>query len=423
MTMTAKPRVLLSAYQCAPRPEAVSNIGWQWYSRLAPRVPTTLVTHIKNRRYLLQAGAPLADSEIIFINTEWFAKPLYWLAAKLFPTSEYAKDLIFSPDFYLYDWTAIRLLKAHQSCSNWDIIHAVTPVSPKAATRLHVLKRPVVLGPWNGGLKNPREFPEIMKEDSAWLYPIRQAGVMMNWIMGTTRHASLILTATQATLQSIPTRYRSRCRQVLENGVDLDLFTPAPWPTPPSNAQQPLQIVFVGRFQPFKGLPMLLDAIARLKDRLPVRLTVVGDGPLREKWENQAKNLHINHLITWYGQAPHAQVVAQMHAAHVLCLPSVRESGGAVLLEAMACARPVLTIKYGGPAEVVDESVGHAISPEGGTSAVTSALVDSLYDIALRPEVWRQRGEVGRQHAENLYGWEAKIDKMLTLYQELLEET
>ncbi len=414
-------RVLLSAYQCAPRIEAVSQIGWQWYSRLAQRVPTTLVTHIRNRPDLLRVGAPLANSDIIFIDTEWLAKPLCDFAERLFPNSEHASSLLCSLDFYFYDWVAVRQLKARlKAGTQWDIIHAVTPVSPVAATRLHVLKRPLVLGPWNGGLKTPTEFPDIMKENSSWLYPIRHLGHLVDFVVGTTRQASAILTATTPTLESIPARYRSRCRYLLENGVDLDLFTPAPWPTPPSHTQ-PLHIVFVGRFQPFKGLPMLLEAIARLTDRLPVKLTVVGDGPLREKWENQAKRLHINHLITWYGSAPPVQVVAQMQAAHVLCLPSVRESGGAVLLEAMACARPVLTIKYGGPAEVVDESVGYAIEPEGGSPAVIAALVESLHDIALRPDVWRRRGEVGRQRAEQLYGWEAKIEQALALYQELLK--
>jgi len=412
-------RVLLVAYDCAPNKGSVSKIGWQWYSHLTKHVPTTLVTHIRNRGDLIKSGVPLANSEVIFIDTEWFAKPLCRIADKLFPTSEHARSLFCSPDFYLYDWLAVRKLKAClKAGAQWDIIHVVTPVSPVAATRLHVLKRPVVLGPWNGNLKSPTEFPNIMQEDSGWLYPIRYLGHLINFIIGTTRHASLIFTATQATLQSIPVHHRSRCRFLLENGVDLDLFTPTPWPAPPSDTQ-PLQIVFVGRLQPFKGLPMLLEAIARLKKQLPIKLMVVGYGPLREKWENQANNLEINHLITWYGAASPPQVVTQIQASHVLCLPSVRESGGGVLLEAMACARPVLALKYGGPAEVVDENIGYAIPLEGGPPAVTTALVNCLADIFEHPDVWRQRGLVGRQRAESIYGWETKINQALKFYQDL----
>ncbi|MDM8564699.1 glycosyltransferase family 4 protein [Candidatus Halobeggiatoa sp. HSG11] len=417
----SKPRVLLSAYQCVPRMEAVSQIGWQWYSRLAQQVPTTLVTHIRNRTDILKTGAPFADSEIIFIDTEWFAKPYYKTICKLFPYSEHARDLLFSPDFFLFDWLAIRQLKSRQKAgADWDIIHAVTPVSPMALTRLHTLKKPIILGPWNGGLKSPTTFPEIMREDSGWLYPIRSLGSLVNLISGTTKHATTILTATQATLNIVPKRHHSHCRYLIENGVDLNVFTPTPWPTPPS-ADQPLNILFVGRFQPFKGLPMLLEAIARLHTKQPIKLTVIGDGILREKWHDTAKELNINHLVKWMGPKPSVEIAKQLHIAHVLCLPSVRESGGAVLLEAMACARPVLTIKYGGPAEVVDDEVGYAIPPDGGTEQVINALVESLQDIAIHPEIWKKRGKNGSQKAIQLYGWDAKIRQALELYQEILD--
>ncbi|HHB93396.1 MAG TPA: glycosyltransferase [Thioploca sp.] len=402
--------------------EAVSQIGWQWYSRLAIRVPTTLITHIRNQDDIIKAGAPFADSKIIFIDTEWFAKRYYKLICKLFPNSEHARDLLFAPDFYLFDWLAIRQLKSLQRAgTNWDIIHSVTPVSPMAFTRLHKLKKPVILGPWNGGLKNPTTFPEIMREDSGWLYSVRYLGFLVNILFGTTKNATTILTATEATLKVVPTKHHDHCRFLIENGVDLDIFTPAPWPEPPSDTN-PLNILFVARFQPFKGLPMLLEAIARLQPKIPIKLTVIGDGYLREKWHDIAKKLNINQLINWMGSRLPAEIVQQLHISHVLCLPSVRESGGAVLLEAMACARPVLTIKYGGPAEIVNDEVGYAIPPEGGTSAVIDALVKALQDIVIHPTVWKKRGEVGRQKTLQLYGWETKIDQALALYQEVLEK-
>jgi glycosyltransferase involved in cell wall biosynthesis len=380
----------------------------------------TLVTHIRNYPYLMQVGAPLAHSEMIFIDTEWFAKYLYNLSLKLFPKSETAAFLLSSLDFFVYDWLAVKQLKQRQRAgAKWDIIHAVTPVSPVTATWLHALQCPTILGPKNGGLKNPPDFPEIMKEDSSWVYPLRNFGYLLDFFIGSSRNATVILTATQATLTSISPRYRSRCRHLLENGVDLNLFSPAPWPPFPS-LTQPLRIVFIGRLVPFKGVSLLLEAIASLKDKLPLLLTIIGEGPLKAKWQAQAEQLHLNEIITWYGMASRTQVVAQIQVAHVLCLPSVRESGGAVLLEAMACARPVIAIDFGGPAEIVDDTVGCAIPPHGGAPAVIAALTQSLHDLFEHPQVWQQRGEMGRRRAEQLYSWESKIDQALALYEELL---
>ena len=62
--------------------------------------------------------------------------------------------------------------------------------------------------------------------------------------------------------------------------------------------------------------------------------------------------------MAFHGAQPLDAVARFMQACHVFCLPSVRESGGAVLLEAMASARPVIALDFGGAGELVDEYVG-----------------------------------------------------------------
>ena len=77
---------------------------------------------------------------------------------------------------------------------------------------------------------------------------------------------------------------------------------------------------------------------------------------------------------------------------HVSCLPSIRESGGGVLLEAMASARPVISIAFGGPLETVDEQVGQLI-PLNGYQSVVTGIIETLRDVVKNPETWRKRGE------------------------------
>jgi glycosyltransferase involved in cell wall biosynthesis len=415
-----KPRLLLSAYQCGPGMGSVSQIGWHWYSRLARRLPVTLVTHVRNREALTGAGTPLPGSEVIYVDTEWFAGPLYRLAARLFGQSQHAVFLVSSADFYVYDAAALKELRRRRATgTDWDIVHAVTPVSPMAATRLHKLGRPVVLGPWNGGLGNPAHFPDIMRADAAWVYPVRKLGGLVDLLAGSSRGAAAILTATRATVESIAPRHRARCVPMLENGVDLDVFSPGPWPKPPGPAR-PLHLVFVGRLVPFKGISMLLEAVARIKSELPVLLTLVGEGPLEAELRAEVQARSLNEQVRFITSvlAP-AEVAARMREAHLFCLPSVRESGGAVLLEAMACARPVTAVAFGGPAEVVDDDVGRAL-PDTGREAVVSGLVDVFRDVAAHPDAWRARGEEGLRRARERYGWDAKVDAAVALYQRLL---
>ncbi len=416
----ANPPLILSAYQCGPGMGSVSQIGWEWYSRLAGRLPLTLVTHSRNRAALEKAGAPLPETEIIFIDTEWFAGPLYRLASRLFPRSEHPVFLISSLDFFVYDAVARRqLARRLKAGAPWRIVHQPTPVSPLAATSLHRLGLPLILGPWNGGLKSPDNFPEIMQAESGWLYPIRRLGQWLDRLQGTTRRARLILTATRSTRETIPAPWRAKCHEMLENGVDLSVFQATPWPAPPSRSN-PLRILFVGRLLPFKGVTMLLEAVARLSARQTVRLDIIGSGPEEGPLREQVARLGIGDRVRLHGALAHAAIAQQMQAAHVFCLPSVRESGGAVLLEAMAAARPVIAIGYGGPAEIVDDTVG-ALIPAAGWRAVVTDLTATLGDLLAHPSAWKERGQAGRRRVEARYSWPAKIDAALTLYQDCLE--
>lgn len=408
-------RVLLSAYQCGPGMGSVSQIGWEWYSRLAKKVPLALFTHSRNRAALTKAGAPLPGTEVHYIDTEWFAGPLYRLATWLFPRSEHSVFLVSSFDFYPFDWAVLRA--ARRMGARFDIVHAVTPVSPVALTRLHKLGLPTVLGPWNGGLSSPKNFPELMSQDSGWVYRIREVARIFDKLGGCTSHAARILVANQTTLEAVPEAARSKCELVLENSVDLDLFQPSEWPEAPSSTR-PLKILFVGRLIPFKAVNFLIEAVRRLRGEFPIQVTIAGDGPMLGEWRRLAESSRVASSFQFVGAKSLAEVARLHHESHVFCLTSARESGGAVLLEAMAAARPIIAVAYGGPAVVTDDSVGRALPPDG-PEAVTAALVDALRDVVRNPKAWRDRGLEGRRRAEAEYCWDAKIDAAIRLYESL----
>ena len=409
-------RVILSAYQCGPGMGSVSQIGWEWFRRLGARVPVTLVTHERNRAAIEKAGLPL-QAEVLYIDTEWFAGPLYRTASRLFPRSQHAVFLLSSLDYYVFDWVAMRRLRRHPSLADARVVHIVTPISTAAATRMHRLGLPVIRGPLNCGLESPAGFPELMREDSSWLYPLRSLGQLLDRVTGSTGRAATILAATSATVASLPPAAKARCRRMLENGVDLDVFVPAAWPPSPSPAT-PLRVLFVGRLLPFKGVNLMLRAVAALHPHVPLEVRIVGDGPMLDDWKALAGELGLAEVVSFPGGESLDRIAAEMRWAHVFCLPSVRESGGAVLLEAMASARPVIAVAYGGPAETVDEEVGTAVQPVGPQSVIDD-IAAALRDVVRRPDVWRGRGEAGRRRAERAFAWDAKIEQALSIYNEV----
>ena len=160
-------------------------------------------------------------------------------------------------------------------------------------------------------------------------------------------------------------------------------------------------------------------AVARLQMDLALDVHIVGDGPLKAELVSEARERGVADIVTFHGNLPPDQVAAEVRAAHVFCLPSVRESGGAVVLEAMASARPVVVVNYGGPAEIVDDEVGIALPPDG-EEQVVEGLSNTFRDVFARPEHWRALGAAGRARAEQKYSWDAKVREVISMYDELL---
>jgi glycosyltransferase involved in cell wall biosynthesis len=415
-------RILLVAYQCGAGMGSVSQIGWEWYSRLATDCDVTLVTHVRNRDALERSGAPHSGSSVIYVDTEWFAGPLYRLAKRIFRRSEHSVFLLSSLDYFVFDWTAFRRLRSMlRSGARWDIVHRVTPVTLAAPTWLGRLGLPMVIGPLNSGLKDPAGFGKIMRQESTWLVRLRGISRVLDVLIGSSRRAARILTASKATLAGVPESHRARCTPMIENGVDLQRYSPTDWPDAPRSGA-PLRVLFVGRLIPVKALHILIDAVASLHSQgVDVALTVVGDGPMRAEWERLSFERGIAHVTEFAGSLPSSEVARHMQRCHVFCLPSVRESGGAVLLEAMASARPVIAMNYGGPAELVDETVGRLIdmtNPEQASRHIAACLADVIGN----PLAWQRRGLAGRRRVETQHSWPAKLVAANRIYTEILTQ-
>jgi glycosyltransferase involved in cell wall biosynthesis len=135
--------------------------------------------------------------------------------------------------------------------------------------------------------------------------------------------------------------------------------------------------------------------------------------------ESEAARLGVGDCTTFTGELPLPEVARRMRLSHILCLPSIRESGGAVLMEAAACGVPSITVNLGGPGELVDDEVGRAL-PADGAEQLTRDLAETLLDVVRNAAAWRQRGANALRRAEERYAWDAKVDSAVDLYRRVL---
>ena len=171
--------------------------------------------------------------------------------------------------------------------------------------------------------------------------------------------------------------------ELVPHGVDLRRFRPAP---PPAN--EPVRLLAVGRLVPKKGFDVLLDAVAGLP--AGVRLRIVGDGPLRAALARRAEVLGLEDRIELAGAVTHRELPAEYAGAHVVVVPSVQDETGDrdglpnVVLEAMACGRPVVASDLAGiPSAIADEVTGRLVAP-GDAAGLRDALAALAPDPARR---------------------------------------
>jgi glycosyltransferase involved in cell wall biosynthesis len=179
-----------------------------------------------------------------------------------------------------------------------------------------------------------------------------------------------------------------------------------------------LSIGFVGRLVRQKGLDNLLQALA-LQRGSKWRLTVVGDGPERERLEELASELRLAARVRWTGGLPTEQVAGLWPELDVLVQPSRasaewRESNGLVLMEAMANEVAVLGTGSG----VIPELIGDAgiVTPAGDVPALAAAL-EQLSNHAAR----RTLAHAARARALRLYSDDAIAERTLTFWQQVVK--
>lgn len=148
---------------------------------------------------------------------------------------------------------------------------------------------------------------------------------------------------------------------------------------------RPPRIVFVGRLSAEKGVFVLLDAISRVLETLPLELWIIGSGDLRQELENSARSLGISESVKWLGWMPWGSALFEkLGQADTLVLPSFSEGLPLVLAEAMSQGLVVVASAVGGIPEILENGEAGILVPPGDVKALASAIRQSVTDTALR---------------------------------------
>ena len=199
--------------------------------------------------------------------------------------------------------------------------------------------------------------------------------------------------------------------EVIPNGVDL-VAAAAP---PPAVDESELRLLFVGRDEARKGLPVLLRAFEALAEHVPARLVVVGAAA-----EDVARSLadpEAMRSIDALGTVSRERLWSELAAADLLCAPSLSgESFGMVLTEAFAAGTPVIASAIAGYSDVVSDGVDGILIPPGDPQR----LAEELLALHRRPERLQAMGLAARASAER-FAWPRVASRVERVYERAID--
>ena len=201
---------------------------------------------------------------------------------------------------------------------------------------------------------------------------------------------------------------------LVPNGVDVDKFAKpararaeirAQWDIPET---VPL-MVSVGRLIGWKGLHIVLEALAGVPE---AHYLIVGQGEERERLASLASRLGMGERIHFSGAQPHETLPDIFHAADIFVQPSIGEEAfGISVVEAMACALPVLVSRNGGMVEIVQDGVNGHLLPKGDIPAWREALSA----LTQNPEARQRLGQAARQRVVEYFTWAGNAQRLEAL--------
>ncbi|MBD0388697.1 MAG: glycosyltransferase family 4 protein [Nostoc sp. C3-bin3] len=424
-----KLKALLIIESCNPDWAAVHSVGYGFYSGIKNFVDVTLVTHERNKEALQKAFPD--ENNIIYITDSSLTKRYLKIIDRVTKFGELTiwplYNALVYPAYEEFNQTVFSLFGDAVLNGEFDIVHAITPVIPRYPVKIvdACQKTPFFIGPLNGGLPFPPGFQEISRKEFSFFNFLRTVGrLTIPGYRKTYKKADKILSGSLYTLNWIKEYFSIEDEHIdlmHENGIVPSFLKSSLDISEPKNLdKQYLELLFVGRLVPYKGADMLVEAINNLQTSIKerVRLTIVGDGIEREVLEQKILAYNLQEKISITGWIPKQETLKYYSSADVFCFPSIREFGGAVVLEAMANGLPCIVIDYGGIGEYVTEETGFKIPPTS-KEYVVEQLKQHIECLVSDEKLRQQMSEQAVQRAKE-YTWENKASQIVTLYKNAL---
>lgn len=413
-------RILLGAFSISPFLGSEPGLGWRVASGLSRHHDVTVLCGDLHLHGPTEQGlAPLRE----YIQAQGFER----LTLEYVPPPVLARGLhflhplpglwpLYYPAYRHWQRAAEQAARRLHRIRSFDLVHQLNLIGYREPGFLWRMGIPFFWGPISGSATIPAPFFREMRGLQKWRWMSRN--VLNPWqSRGSRRCRSAARVAKKVWAvsredQRMVQGWGAEADLMLEVGADVD-GTPRTRPF-----LENLQLVWSGRCDAGKALPILFHALRLVEGRNPslkFSVDVLGDGPEKERWFREWRQMNLRTAVRWLGMLPRDEALAVMRQKDVLILTSLKEATASVTLEALSMGMPVICHDACGMAVAVTPACGikvPMIDPATSAMGFAGALEKLGLDPGLLPALSAGAG----QRALEL-SWKNKINQILAAYQ------
>lgn len=403
-------KILLSSYSVNPYKGSEEGIGWHWTLELAKKFNKP-----DDRIYLLTKQCNEEDTargikEFGLDNVELIISDTpYWL-------NWYREHNSIFHHFYYTLWHLYALHWVKTCGIKFDIIHHVTMGDFRILSKLYKLKGShTIFGPVGGGQATPKslkcyegrayieKFREIINKTRAISPKYKRAIKQFDDVYAINKETAEIMSEAMG----------KPCKRLFE----LALADEFKYLDVPEKNNDKKKIVFVGRLIPKKGLMLLLDAINKMDKSIDFVVDIYGDGPLKDQMQSYINDNKLNEIVTLHGNVEHTEISSAYMNGDAFVMPSLRETSGNVIIEAMAHKLPIVALDMSICSEIKEHGTGLFINVNQSKEAIISDMANALTELITNDEKAKALGENGYNYVNTQLSWEEKIK---TVYKDFI---
>lgn len=394
-------RILYSAFTAFPSAGSEAQCGWAWANAMRNYNEVYLVTRNEARQDIEKYIKENNINNIkVFYHDIPSALNIYGKTGKLY-------------FLYYLMWQASvkNTVKRLNKKYHFDYIQHITLGDFRVVGTAWKTDSKFIFGPVGGAQLMPKVFEPYVTEHrkSEKVREFINKFVKFNpFYRHALNHCDLILGANKETCEYLSSivKDRSKCRVLTENGIMAEKINEPLFEKKDTN--EAVNILWAGRLIYRKGLAFLLEALSRVDTDRKYQLLLVGDGPELEALKKLAIELGIDDKVTFYGKIPYTEMKKVYSVSDFFVFPSLRETTGTVLFEAMSNGLPVLTFNQNGADLLIDEGCGIKVDINQALDQIKNDFAYGIKSLVENDEMRIALGKAAYEKILKDFTWENK---------------